>query len=657
MNAPGAAPADAAPAARRRAILRFAAIAAAVAWCVNLSVVLGDLPYDFALRGVSVLDFCYRATHPELFSRDWPTGVANLHRSSFMHVYPLAYRLAGIEPETLVPIVVVFEALLLALAITLLARAVAPRAPPAFLIVCVTVMIWSAARNMSVASFAQPILIGFNYNVTDVLRILSFVAVVKRRFILAGILIGLTATVHPLLAAMGGAAFGAAALAIARRQDAWRLAVAAATAVAIGGAWWAIAFKGVGAGGGGIPAEQWLAFTRMLNYHWYPVERGVFSVTHDKVWLPLLSYAVLVAHYLRPPNVRREALRPLAVALGVAAAATAAGVAISVFSSTPLLIKLSLHRSCGLFILLSMPAVLLGLWRDAIGRRRPAWLRAVAALVLVSPFFAGGAPTWPLLLVVALVFRDVRGLVGRPRRAGAVLAAVLLLAIGGFLIGWAMTGTLHPAATDAYTAGTFLTSLLGVLIAVAVAATSAGGVPRWARAAVLVALASLLAAAWTERRRFGPAKVARATAYAQAQHWARENTPIDALFMTDPAINYGWRDYSRRSSFGTPREWLHNAWLYNSQRALFDEGLRRAAELELPIDQLLATTNRRQLAARRLNAVASQRYNSAGDDWRLSLATRRRIDYFVFEKPRMVAPTALPVAFENGRFLIVRAGG
>ncbi len=639
---------------RRRAILLLVAVAA---WAAMLSNLLPDLTHRFALRGGSALDFSYRHAYPELFTRDWPTGVANLHRSSFMLVYPTAHRLLGITPETLVPLVVIFETLVLALAIVLLVRAVTPRAPPAFLVACATILVWSCARDMSLSHFVQPFFIGFHYNVADVLRVLSFVAVLRRRFVFAGVLIGLTLTVHPLLGAMGGAAAGGAALVTMRRADVWRITAAAAVVVTTGAAWWAIAFSNVGAGGGGIPPDRWLAFTRMLNYHWYPIESGLFSVAHHEVWLPLLSYAVLLMHYLRPPNVGREALAPLGVALAVAAGATVAGVAISGLSTTPFLIKFALHRGCGLFILLSLPFVLLGLWRDATSRRRPAVLRMAATILLLSPFFATSSATWPLLFVVALVVpREVLELANRPRPRTAAVAA-LLLAICGFFVWWAAIGVLRSPWTNAYTAGAFLTTRLGVLVTAAVVALSAARAPRSTRAAALVALVCLLAVGWTERRRLPPSQVARATAYADAQHWAREHTAADALFMTDPAINYGWRDYSRRSSFGTPREWLHNAWLYNSQRALFDEGLRRAAELDLPLDDLLASSNLRWLAARRLNAVASNRYNRADDAWRTELARRWAIDYFVLEKAKLAVPTALPVAYENRQFLIVRASG
>ena len=61
------------PRRRRRAILVLAAATAATAWAVNLSIVLPDLKHRFAVRGGSVLDFCYRYMNPELFTRDWPT--------------------------------------------------------------------------------------------------------------------------------------------------------------------------------------------------------------------------------------------------------------------------------------------------------------------------------------------------------------------------------------------------------------------------------------------------------------------------------------------------------------------------------------------------------------------------------------------------------
>ena len=69
-----------------------------------------------------------------------------------------------------------------------------------------------------------------------------------------------------------------------------------------------------------------------------------------------------------------------------------------------------------------------------------------------------------------------------------------------------------------------------------------------------------------------------------AELWARENTPLGALFMVDPAMQDAWRGKSYRPSFGVAREWLFYSTLYNSNSAVLEEGMARyrALGLELP---------------------------------------------------------------------------
>jgi len=62
--------------------------------------------------------------------------------------------------------------------------------------------------------------------------------------------------------------------------------------------------------------------------------------------------------------------------------------------------------------------------------------------------------------------------------------------------------------------------------------------------------------------------------YYDAQIWANLNTPINAIFMPDPYISYAWRDFSNRNSFGTPREFV-TSWLYTRDKIIFDDAVDR----------------------------------------------------------------------------------
>lgn len=139
--------------------------------------------------------------------------------------------------------------------------------------------------------------------------------------------------------------------------------------------------------------------------------------------------------------------------------------------------------------------------------------------------------------------------------------------------------------------------------------------------------------------------------YLRAQVWARDHTPRNALFMPPPTLYYGWRDYSQRSSFGNLREWLHTSWLYDSNFERYQEGMRRFNEFNIAIGPYLHA--KPPIAAmKRLSAAVRERYYDASDEWRLGLAQRYGIDYFVFWRKDIVQPSRLPIVYENEHFVI-----
>ncbi len=64
--------------------------------------------------------------------------------------------------------------------------------------------------------------------------------------------------------------------------------------------------------------------------------------------------------------------------------------------------------------------------------------------------------------------------------------------------------------------------------------------------------------------------------YYEVQKWSEENTPLDSIFMPDPWKAYAWRDFSKRNSFGTPRE-LVVGWFYTRDNKIFNDSVNRAS--------------------------------------------------------------------------------
>jgi hypothetical protein len=225
------------------------------------------------------------------------------------------------------------------------------------------------------------------------------------------------------------------------------------------------------------------------------------------------------------------------------------------------------------------------------------------------------------------------------------------------MILYIVAGLAKPWYTPAYTGGTrFLkiSAFAGPALIVVILLERRWIKSRYLVSAVVIVTVVSLAAVWINTQRMTASEAARNRAYMEAQLWARAKTSPTALFMIDPAIHYGWRAYSHRGSFGSVREWLYVSICYSSDYPLLQEGLKRFKEFGLKLEDYLYV--RPSWAGRlRLHKDIRDRYYALDDNWRLDLARRYGIDYFVMVNGKLINPSKLHVVFENQHFSILAA--
>ena len=116
----------------------------------------------------------------------------------------------------------------------------------------------------------------------------------------------------------------------------------------------------------------------------------------------------------------------------------------------------------------------------------------------------------------------------------------------------------------------------------------------------------------------------------ELQIWTKKNTDKKDLIMLDPTYQGAWRDISERASFGTVKEWLHNAWLYDSNFKLYQEGVRRFSLLGLNPQNYYSLS--RNQALRRIRTDIKKSYYNKRNEWFKNMSDKENIKYFVFEK-------------------------
>jgi len=613
-----------------------------------------DLELEYASYGFGPISVAYKAVDPEILSRDFPGGAEQFLKSAVMWVYPLALSVFGVAPEALLPVVVALEIAAIVVAMIALTRAVRPTAPSVVSSLVAALVLASGARDMNLAGFILPFFWGLYYNVADALRILAIVVIVKRRSVLGGVLLGASVLCHPPMGLMGAVFVGAVLLARPREMLQRSTLAGAALFVLIAGAWVAAVVRPWAAAGGPFPNQLWIDLTKLMSFHWYAIENGLLTANGAARVTHFCSFLILVAFYMTREERLSGVDRGMALGMLAMLLLVALGLGFPMFTKSPTLIKLSLHRASGLVLTVGLVYVVAGLWGDlgAAGL----WRLLVVFPILISPF-----ATWrgfPLFFSVLLVAPAWLAVCRGKWRAGDLVVTALVVVGLVIVVASSERGTRGLLGVVAYTGGRgFLRIALGAGAAVVALLILSR---RWFGRDLVKAAAFLGFAGFAVNcalaLRLGPRKAAFGRSYKAAQVWARDNTPKNALFMVDPAvcypaIGYGWREYSRRSCFGNLREWLYSGWVYASDFELCQEGLRRLSEFGVDVRDYFG--RKPPIAGfEALRRFVRRRYYGADDAWRLDLARRYGIDYFVFRKLRRAPHRQLPIVYENKRFIV-----
>lgn len=614
-----------------------------------------DIDLHIAWGGFSPIAYVYKSFYPENFLKDFPSGYELYDKSVFMHVYKIAYGYFGIIPETMIPIVIAIEYIIFSWAVYSLSRALLPRAPLIASILTIVLAIAGYGRDMDIARFGQPFFVGQYYNIADALRIFSIVQVLKGNIIIAALLLAAAVSSHPIIGLIGVVFVLSMVVIRPREYPTKPTIIGIVLFFVISGSWLFSAMKNAVIFGGAIPSQEWISLTKLNTVHWYPIESGLFTANPIERFVPFLSFLLLFLFYATRPPISQYINRKIIAGLVAMMILTVTGIIFSVFP-IPVLVKIALHRASALFIMVGLIYIVTGLWNDI--EYKPLLRRVAALLILISPFVFH--PGYPLFFAISLTAPAWLSILRRKSSSKSDwLTTLLALGIVILLLIYVVFNLAGPFSSDAYTLGQSFSRLFssyGVVILLPLLLLN-----KWTSRpfvyGIVIVIFMWLAVLWVkdESNRIMDSRARiMAESYKQAQLWAKDNTPKESLFMVDPTIYYGWRDYSQRSSFGNLREWLYTSWAYDSNANFYREGLKRFHEFSIRLDDYLAEKPP-IVGFSKLSPKIGEKYYSESDEWRMNLARKYGIDYFIMIKRYMTKPTMLQVAYENENFLVLKA--
>jgi hypothetical protein len=484
------------------------------------------------------------------------------------------------------------------------------------------------------------------------------VETVLRRYTSAALALVAEFLIHPIAAVFAAIFVGTTVLMRLVRRERIRLTEIAIPAVVtvIGcGIWifWIASRSTIG--GGAVDAATFIALNRAQNMHWFPSYRGLYWESHWEELLPVLSTLALIAwSYGAQRVLPQRTADDLACGIGVLMLVCCVGLLVAEFLPIPVLVKLALHRADTSALILGGLLVLPALYRDIV--EGDPIERALASILLLLPFVSSGGLV-PLPVAARVAYAAIRA-----RRSG-VASAALTVAIALVALTWILMAVYAVGGQLGRIWEVRYSGMRPPVLAVAVIAAIGPLVLRMTSrgalglAALLVVAAAGLICSPGQNALASAAARHMAVSMFEAQTWARKNTPEGTIFMVSPELSYSWRDKSHRPSFGTPREWLLISVMYDSRRALLDEGFRRYQSLGLAYPAYLHDPSQRRAdpMLQRLYGDATRRFYGMSRAELESLARSYNIGYFVYVKSKLKGDAPLPIVFQNDEFVITAA--
>jgi hypothetical protein len=453
------------------------------------------------------------------------------------------------------------------------------------------------------------------------------------------------------MGAMGGVFALGCLMSVRDNVDRNRIFLSSVVFLLLAGGWWIYHLQGVDVASVGIPSDIWIAFSKAFNYHFYPVDNGLLTFAFERRLLTFLALLILAVFYVFRIHLPDRTRNGILLGGGLLLIITLAGLGISHWSNSPALIKLTLTRASDMLILVSLAVVVAGLLL-ALEKGR-FFQAAIASGLLLAPFMG---PPFPVIYVFLAVISSLPIFRRDNLTANDKIVLILLAIFGVFLLVYYQLGFVRSNYETAYLGHKdlwWLSIYIGCAVLVADLLRPMSEIFRRLCLAAVLILIIPVTLRWTGTVNHGPGDKLLGMAYMNAQVWAKENTDPTALFMVDPTIYYGWRDFSQRSSFGNVREWLHTSWLYDSKKNNYEEGLRRTSEFGISAADYLHESP--PLGGfDKLDRDIGNRFYSYDADWFERMSKKYLIDYVVMKKERITNRLHLSVVYENDFFIIYK---
>lgn len=618
----------------------------------------GNYDANVALGGWSAHDFANSILFPENFTLDYPGGSWTSGNSSLPWVYP-ALASIGIPVDITIPIFIALEILVLTAGAFYLLQTLFKNIHYVALIALTSLFTLSYIRFGDLARFANPFFHGQFYGYADGLRLFAIAFYLRGRYTLSAGTLIIGFTVHPIKTLFGFIFICGMQLWKWRTSFQMNIVLPYLLFTFFAGLW---AYLWLGLGRDldfpQMTSEEFFKYSPLFNSHWYPQDLNILTDHHLVYSTAFLSSLLVGLSTIIRCDFKTDFKIQLFIGILLVSTITAIGLIVSWYELSPFLVKVSLQRST--VLILSITTVLtLGKWLFDL-KDGHWWYASLLAVLLYSSFFTN--ETWPALFSIAYALSTLFSAKQDDSAVRALKATVFVLCI--FIAGYECY--LYYQGFQKHSYWLIQAGALAVIAIVLATCKKLdqkyiNHIDKYLQKysltiATLIFIASAIT--WSiDTRTLSDAYIEKGRAYKDAQLWAKENTKHNALFMTDPTISYGWRDYSQRSSFGTLQEWFKTGWLYSGNQQSLHMGLERADSLGVSelVPERAEKRPRSEFISKSYRHALDTFYKPGGEIL-ASIAQIYDINYMVMDNNNAKKYGAMPqwsVAFENNYYTVL----
>lgn len=616
-------------------------------------------PY-FATQGFSALDFANSVLYPEHFVKDYPGGSGSIKNSILPWIYPVLMK-NGLPFHWIYDVMVFLEVSTLCMGACCLLRTLFPDASYYSYLILMSLLTLSWIRAGNLANFGNPFFHGQFYGFADGLSLLATALMLQKRQIFSLLIFMLSFMIHPIITVCTLAFMaGIQLMSRASRKELQHLLFYLIAFIAFAAAWY---LRLTHATHEVMTKEEFFGYSYLCNFHWFPQDLKLFTQNNGQYGSAFFAGFLFAAATVA--RMQHLAMKKIAFLAGLFALFVLAllGCAFAYFEISPTLVKACFQRAS--VVALTLTTILIS-YQIVWDYSKKNYLYCVlSGFCLFNAYLTHIA--WfavPVIIYALNTYLDLRNS-NIPKKLGykdkmvkeillSLLIAYLLyqvyLLAAGFTTFYFYASQLKRCILGGAIAGLTLFALTCIEKKILNR--------RILNFIVFISFFSYLNGFWIYH--FLPQDKtydAKNEDYKQVQLWALRATPKTALFMVDPSHVYGWRDFSKRSSVGTPSEWLNSAWLYSSDRNVFLDGVERTLMLadDNHIIPVAHSSNNQQL----MNHIVRQSLiNFYRKDGRIlqRMVGKYGIDYIVFDKDNAREFGELPEwnkVYENQSFVVL----